>query len=266
MNEAKTKLDLGDFEGAQKAALEMVKAKPTDITARIFLFELSLFSGDWERAERQLDVIGQQDMNAMIGSQMFKENLEAERARIKLFSEAKIPECLMQPPNYVEGLLAAIEDITKENFGSAKEIIDQVEEKRPAFVCKINGKESGDFRDFNDPTMCVFEAIIKGSYSWIPFEQVEKVNFEPIKSLRDNFWRQAEVTLVNGTQGEMFLPAIYVESFKSTEGAIRMGKATEWRDAGELYIGEGMRIYQIEDGHIPIIEIETIEFTHESEN
>ncbi len=267
MNEAKAKLDAGKLTEAVEEALDAVKSAPTDLKARIFLFELSCFSGDWERAERQLDVIGQQDMNAMIGSQIYKQNFEAERDRIDLFSKGQIPECLMQPPNYVEGLLAAVSHVKDGKLSEAKEVIDQVEESRPAFACKVDGAESSDFRDYNDLTSCVFEAIVKDSYTWLPFEQVEKVEFLETKSLRDNYWRQAEVELINGTTGEMFLPALYAESYKNESDEIRLGRATDWREMDEdIYIGEGVRLFQVESGYKPISEIKTIEFAHESED
>ncbi len=58
MNEAKTQLDAGNLEAAMEAALSVVKSNPTDSKARTFLFELACFTGNWERAEKQLDVIG----------------------------------------------------------------------------------------------------------------------------------------------------------------------------------------------------------------
>ena len=67
MNQAKLLLDEGNLTGAVEAALANVKANPTDIPARIFLFELSCFSGDWERAARQLDV-GFAARNGLVGT------------------------------------------------------------------------------------------------------------------------------------------------------------------------------------------------------
>ncbi|MEZ5343914.1 MAG: type VI secretion system accessory protein TagJ [Pyrinomonadaceae bacterium] len=266
MSEAKALLDSGNLNEAIQEALNAVRSKPTDITARIFLFELSCFSGDWERAEKQLEVIGQQDVKAMIGAQIYKQNFKAEHDRISLFSEGLIPECLMPPPNYVEGLLAAVSHVKDGKLKEGIEVIGQVEEKRPAFACKVNGEESADFRDCNDLTMCVFEAIVKDSYTWLPFEQVESVEFIPAATLRDNYWRQAEVGMVNGTKGEMFLPSLYVDTFKSENDDIRLGRVTDWRDTGEdIFIGEGVRLYQLDSGFKPISEIESIEFIHDLE-
>lgn len=265
MDEAKKNLHMERLDEAIQAALNYVRTKPTDITARIFLFELSCFSGDWERAEKQLDVVGQQDVNAMIGAQIYKQNFKAERDRLSVFNEGLIPECLMLPPKYVEDLIVAVTHIRENRIAEARELLDKVEEERPAFACRINGEESEDFRDYNDQTMCVIEAIVKDSYAWLPFEHIERIEFTPAKSLRDMFWRQAEVEMTNGSKGEMFLPALYAESFKSDDDRVRLGKVTDWREVGEeIYAGVGVRTFQYDGGYIPISKIETIEFIHEA--
>ncbi|MDH3531141.1 MAG: hypothetical protein OEQ28_16400, partial [Acidobacteriota bacterium] len=160
-NDAKARLDAGDLEGAVQLALEAVKSKPTDVPARTFLFELSCFSGDWERAAKQLDVIGTQDVNAMIGAQIYKQNLAGEADRIRVFDEGMIPECLMPPPKYVERLLVAGTHLREGRAAEARQVLDKAHEERPAFRCKVNGEQVGDFVDYNDLTMCIFEAIVK---------------------------------------------------------------------------------------------------------
>ena len=266
MNEAKTQLDAGNLNGAVAAALTSVKSSPTDVAARTFLFELSCFSGDWERAEKQLEVISHQDAQAMIGAEMFKQNFHAERNRQRLISDGLIPECLMNPPKYVEELVNAHNRIREGNLTEARQILDQVEEVRPAFPCKINGEEHTDFRDYNDLTCCVFEAIVKGTYAWIPFEQVVKVKFIPPKSLRDLFWMQAEVEMTNGTNGEMFLPTLYANSYKSDNDQVRLGRMTDWQDVGEeIYIGEGLRQFWCDGQEKSILELSEVEFLHSDE-
>lgn len=264
MNEAKAQLDAGDLSGAVETALNAVKAKPTDVTARTFLFELACFSGDWERAEKQLDVIGHQDNNAMIGSLIFRQNLKAERDRLRLFSDSQKPEFIMTPPDYVIGLLMANNRLREGNLKEARELLDTVEEQRPAISCKINGEEASDFRDYNDLTSCVFEVIVKDTYVWLPMEQVEKIEFIAPKSLRDLFWLQAKVETVNGTNGEMFFPALYANSFKSDNDQVRLGRMTDWQDAGEeIFIGEGMRMFWYDGKDKPILELNTIEINQQ---
>ena len=266
MNEAKTQLDAGNLNGAVEAALNSVKSNPTDEKGRTFLFELSCFSGDWERAERQLDVIGHQDVKAMVGSLIFKQNFYAERNRMRYFSDGLKPEFLAPPPPYIEDLLSANNRVREGNMEEARRILDKVEEERPAFACKVNGQEKEDFRDYNDLTMCVFEAILKETYVWLPMEQITKIEFFEPKSLRDLYWIQTKVEMNNGLGGEMFLPSLYVNSWKSEDDQVRLGRKTDWRDVGEeVYIGEGLREFFTEGEAKSILELKEIEFI-KSEN
>ncbi len=264
MNEAKEKLNSGDLQGAIESLIQLVKQKPTDLQARIFLFELSLFSGEWERAERQLEVIGQMDIGSAFGAKVYQQCIVAERKRSRYFTESLKPEFVTEVPEYIYGLLNANNYLRDGNSAKAKELLDEVEEKRPVFSCEINGKKREDFRDYNDLTSCVMEIFIRDSYVWVPFEQILVIEFAPLRSLRDLFWRQARIMAVNGTSGEVFVPGIYSNSWQSQDVEIQLGKATDWKDAGnEVYIGQGQKIFF--DGETkPIFGIEKIVFGGEN--
>ncbi len=259
MNEAKSLLDAGNLSGAIDAALSNVKLNPTDAGARTFLFELSCFAGDWARAEKQLDVIGHQDANTMIGSLIYRQCLEAERKRERVFGEGLKPEFLADPPDYIYGLLTANNRVREGKITEAREILDKIEEERPAFAAQINGAEVEDFRDYNDLTSCILEAIIKDSYVWVPLEQVVKIEFTPPKSLRDLFWMQATLETANGTNGDVLIPSLYANSYKSSSEQVRLGRATDWRDIGEdVYAGEGLKLFWIDGADKPILELKKI--------
>lgn len=263
MNDAKLKLDNGDLKGAIESAINLVKTNPTDVAARIFLFELSCFSGDWDRAERQLEVVGHQDVNAMIGSKIYQQNLKAERDRMAYFTEGRKPETMTATPMQMTELVNANNRIREGNIDEARQILDGVEESRPAYSCTVNGEAISDIRDYNDLTMCIFEVIFKDSYIWLPFDFVEKIEFYKPKSLRDLFWIQANVHLTNGTTGEMFFPALYAGSWKSDNDQVRLGRMTDWRDLGsDLFTGEGMKLFWMDGKDRSILDLETIEFHH----
>jgi type VI secretion system protein ImpE len=261
MEEAKRLLAENNLNGAIDAALQIVKAKPTDVTARIFLFELSCYSGDWSRAERQLDAIGHQDPNAMIGSLIYRQCLEVEKKREKLFSDGLMPEFIMPPPQYVMESIYALNRIREGNIAEAREVLDKVEEDRPAFACQVNGEEVEDFRDYNDLTSTVLEVIIKDTYIWLPLEQIEKLTISEPKSLRDLFWLQAEMETVNGTNGEIMIPTLYANSYRNANDQIKLGRMTDWKDLGhDLYVGEGMKSFWMNGTDRPIIELRKILF------
>ncbi len=261
MNDAKSLVESGNLNAAVEAALAFVKSNPTDYSARIFLFELACFAGDWDRAGRQLDVIGHQDTNAMVGSLIYRQCIEAEKKRADFFSKGSKPEFLATPPDYVYGLLTANNRVREGNISEARSILDTVEEQRPAFAARVNGDEVEDFRDFNDLTSSILEVIIKDSYVWVPFEDIEKIEFFDRKSLRDNFWAQAKLETNNGTNGEVFVCSLYNESWKADDETVRLGRVTDWRDAGgDIFIGEGMKLFSAGAGHKSIVDLQTVEF------
>ena len=133
MEAAKLKLDESDLGGAISAAIETVKKEPTNVSARTFLFELSCFSGDWERAEKQLDAIGHQDPNAGIGSLIYRQNFKCERDRANVFEHSSRPEFVSGVPDYVEDLVKAVDLVRRGETAAARETLDKVEEERPAF-------------------------------------------------------------------------------------------------------------------------------------
>lgn len=261
MNDAKLHLDRGDLKAAVESAIGLVKSNPTVYAARSFLFELSLFSGEWDRADKQLDMIGHQDANSAIGSLIYRQNISAERDRLKFYAEGLRPETPETPPDYVNDLFTANDLIRDGKTAEARELLDKVEEERPAYPCTINGEGFSDFRDYNDPTMCVFEAIVKDSYVWLPFDSVKSISFLERKSLRDIYWPQATFELNNGTAGELFLPALYANTWKNADDQVRLGRTVDWREAGDdIFIGEGTRIFTMDGKDLPVLDIKTIEF------
>src|SRR5919199_4477904 len=87
----------GQLNEALAAATAEVKQHPTDASRRGFLCELLCFAGDLDRADAQLDLMGHQDPQAMMGVGLFRHLLRAEQARRQFYSEGRLPEFLEQP-------------------------------------------------------------------------------------------------------------------------------------------------------------------------
>jgi type VI secretion system protein ImpE len=69
--------------------------------------------------------------------------------------------------------------------------------------------------------------------------------------------------MTNGTSGEMFLPSLYVNSWKHDDDSIRLGRSVDWRDAGdEIFIGEGTKLFWMDGRDRSILDIQTVEFDH----
>lgn len=267
IDQAKAALAANDIQAAINAAITHVKGKPTDMAARTFLFELLVFAGEFDRAEKQLDVLGQQDANALVGTQVYRQCIACERKRQKVFKADAVPEFFTAKPAYVTLLLDAIRDLRNGDANAAREKLDQSENDRPANPGKLNGeREFTDFRDYNDLTASVLEVFLKGEYLWIPLEFVKKIEIPERKNLRDIYWAQATIKMRDGTNGEIHIPSLYADTLKHDDKEIRLGKATDWIDAGgEIYRGAGTRMFWFDGESVPITGIQSIEFA-ESEN
>ncbi|HEX8196313.1 MAG TPA: type VI secretion system accessory protein TagJ [Pyrinomonadaceae bacterium] len=263
MEEAKVRLHANDLNGAIQAAISHVKQKPTDTSARTFLFELLIFAGEFDRAEKQLDALGQQDANALLGTLIYRQCLDAERQRQKVFRGETMPHILGETPQYVHGLLDSIRLVNDGKLAEAREKLDEAETERVVHPGKLNGeREFQDFRDYNDLTASVLEVFLKGGYVWLPISNISRLEIQKPKHLRDLCWAQASLeTKDGGANGEVILPALYANSFQNEDETIRLGRSTDWIDAGEeIYVGAGTRLFWIDGENLPIFEIETIEF------
>jgi type VI secretion system protein ImpE len=263
MTTAKELLDAGELQAAIEELTNRVKADPADTKQRIFLFELLLFAGDWERAERQVDVIAHQSMEAGLGVQVYRDNIKAERDRSRLLSGGLRPHFITDPPAYVDLHLDAINRLREGNLSEARETLVRAEEERPAFEGAVNGQPFSDFRDYNDLVGPVLELIVKDQYTWLPFEQIKRVEISKPKHLRDLIWVPARIETTGGTNGEVYIPSLYEGSPVHSNDQVKLGRMTDWMNVGEgLYLASGLRLFLVDGEDKAILEVREIEFDH----
>src|SRR5215470_2495672 len=188
MPTAKELLEAGQLKSAIDAQVAEVKANPTDVPRRTFLFELLCFAGEWDRAEKQIDVVGQQNVQAAMAVQVYRSIIQAERERERLFDAGVAPHFLTEPTPFVDTQLEALAALRAGDAAGARTLLDKAEEARPAISGTWNGTAFLDIRDFNDLVAPVLELIVKDKYVWLPFNQARTISIEPPKKLRDLLW------------------------------------------------------------------------------
>jgi type VI secretion system protein ImpE len=262
MSQAKELFSAGKLNEAIDELVREVKANPTDPAKRTFLFELSCFAGDWERAERQLDVIGHQSAEAELGVMVYRANMKAEVERRRVFAEGVQPHFLSEPPAYVDLHVAALSQIIRGEIAEARATLDRAEEQRPAIAGKLDGQEFQDFRDYDDRIGPVLELIVKDKYVWLPFEQIRRMDITPPRQLRDMLWASARIEALDGTIGEVYVPTLYPGTYDSENDQVRLGRMTDWKDLGEdLYAAAGLRLLLVAGKDKSLFEAKAVEFT-----
>lgn len=257
---AKALYDSGDLSAAVEEITREVKANPADMPRRVFLFELLCFAGEWARAARQLDVIGHQGVGTEIGAQVYRNCLRAELDRARLLRDGLQPHFLTDPPAYVDAHLEALSRLRSGDTAGARELLDRAEEERPALSGSLDGRLFGDFRDYDDFFAPVLEVIVHDKYTWLPYEQVRSVRFEPPAQLRDLVWATADIETAE-SEMRALVPVLYAGSGAHPDDLVRLGRATDWRELGpELYAGAGLRVFAADGVEVPALEVRTLEF------
>ena len=87
----------GRLEEAVQALGVGLRSDPTDSKRRTFLFELLCFAGEYDRAEKQLDILADSSHEAAMGSLLYRSALQAERTRRRMFETGDFPHGAAPP-------------------------------------------------------------------------------------------------------------------------------------------------------------------------
>ena len=255
----------GHLSAAVEQLNQEVRSRPSDIQRRTFLFELLCFVGDCQRAERQLDVLGQQSATAEIGVQVYRHILTAEQARQRLFSEGLPPNFLFPPPSYVHLHLEALQQLRNHQPAGAVALLDQSQRSQPPRTGSLAGQPFTEWRDGDDLLAPFLEVIVHNQYVWLPFEQIKRLHIATPKRLRDLLWVPATLEAHSGPVGEVFLPVLYPDSYRRADERVKLGRMTEWIDMGEgVTLGAGQHLFFIDGQDRGILEVQDIEFAIEA--
>ncbi len=249
----------GNLTGAIAALTEDVKKKPTDEAARALLAEMLFFEGALDRADTQLNAISNLHPDKAVSIALWRQLLRGATAREQLFTEGRVPEFLTPPGEHVKKILRALVELREGSDSAAAELLEQAEEERPPVSGRLEGNSFSDMRDMDDlfaPVMEVFTST--GKYFWVPLESIETVTFEPPARPIDLLWRQAAMTVRDGTDGVVYVPAIYppLPGDDTREDGLKLGRATDWQETpAEVFRGRGQRCFLIGDEDVPVMSI-----------
>jgi len=252
----------GDLTGAIDAATSQVRANPMDTSARWLLGEFLCFAGELERADKQLEVIGNQDTQAVAVVSLFRQLIRAETARQEFYQQGRVPEFFNDPGPAVNLALEASVYRRSDEFAVALDLAEKAEDARSAVGGECDEEAFSDLRDQDDLLSCVFEVCTPtGKYYHVPTDQVRSIVFRKTERPRDLLWRPVEMDVINGPQGEAWIPCLYFDSEQRSRDDLRLGRATDWlEEPGQPVRGIGQKMLWIGDAEKGIRDITEIRF------
>lgn len=226
-------LRAGQLDEAIESLGVELRGNPADAQRRTFLFELLCFAGEHDRAEKQLDVLAGGGREAQMGALLYQAALHAERTRQEMFHAGTYPTGGPTPP---------------------------------AASGTLNGRPFQSLVDADPRIGARLEVFAAGRYLWIPFAHLASVRMSAPKRLRDLLWAPAVVRpgpAFHGLElGEVLLPAVAPLSWQHPDGAVRLGRLSEWMALeNDLAAPMGQKLLLVDGTEVPILELRELDIT-----
>lgn len=255
----------GKINPAIDACSAKLRSAPNDLGTRLLLAELLLLADQLDRADRILDAATRLEPQVVVAIAEFRQLLRAETARRQLDSVGRMPEFLEEPTATLRALLAARVALRAGEPADAARYAAEAERLRPRVPGRLGDTAFDDWRDVDDLCAGVFEVLTTtGKYYWIPTERVINIEFVTPRRPRDLAWRRAAMSVLEGPDGVVYLPAIYVSEDPDLSDTFRLGRATDWCElwsSGEtLARGIGLRSFLAGDEAHDIMGLTTLSF------
>ncbi len=259
---AKDLIRAGRLTEARAQLTSDVKAAPSDSGKRTLLFQVLAFLGEWDKAERHLDMIVTLDPKSETGAQVYKNLIAAEKERREVIERKRIPGFPSGAPAYLDLYLTALDRLKEKKAEEASRLLTKIEQQRPLASGSIDGKRFSGFSDIDAFLSCFLEAVVHDRYMWIPFESIGELSVTPPKSLTDLLWVPAQLSTWEGLSMHCYLPVVYPDSQTSEDDRVKLGRMTDWIPlGGSFFKGIGQHMFQVGEEEIPLLELREVTFT-----
>jgi len=220
----------GKLEEAVQALSAELRDNPTDAKRRTFLFELLCFAGQYDRAEKQLEVLARDSPASEAGALVYRGAIFAEKTRQEIFARREFP-----------------------SVGDVKPVAGV-----------LNGKPFQSLTDADPRIGPRLEVLAAGGYLWLPLAHLASVQVAPPRRLRDLLWLPAMVragpAMKHRDIGEVLLPVLSPFSWRHADDEVRLGRVTVWEldeEGNEIPFGQKMLLVDGEE--FPLLEVRSLE-------
>jgi protein involved in temperature-dependent protein secretion len=109
MTEAEAQLRAGDIASCLSNLQGDIRRKPEDSRLRVFLAQIYMLTGEWERALNQLSVIADMDASGLAMAQTYRAAIQCEQLRASVFNGERSPLIFGEPEAWIALLLQSLQ-------------------------------------------------------------------------------------------------------------------------------------------------------------
>lgn len=253
---AEEKLRAGDLAACLADLQSQVRGNPAAVAPRIFLAQLMMVLGEWDRAITQLNVVAEMDASAIPMTRAYAAAIQCERLRSAVFNGQHTPLIFGDPEPWIALIIQSLAALAAGRQEQADTIRSDAFGAAPTTSGTLNGQEFEWIADADSRLGPVLEVLLNGAYYWVPFNRIAAVDFEPPADLRDMVWMPAQFTWTNGGQAVGFVPTRYVGTEVAEDSALRLARKTQWTSIGtDAFAGLGQRVLATSADEVPLLEV-----------
>lgn len=264
MTDALLALKEGNLDAALSQAKAAVRGDPGDIDARARLLLMFCLSGEWDRADAQLQaLLTSGPMEAPIWKQ-YQMLLRLEQQRRDAFGTGEVPAIVGEPQDWMAGFGKAFTLHQSGDVAGGAALRAEALEAVPPTAGQIGGTEFDWIMDGDSRLGPMLEAFLptEADYCWVPFSLLESLQVEKPSQIIHFLWAPAHFTWKDGIVLHGFVPTRYIDTEAAGDPALSLARGTEWVDRGdEVFEGRGQRVLLTAEDDFPLLEIREARFT-----
>jgi type VI secretion system protein ImpE len=239
----------GDLDGARLALVEIVRARPADAEARMFLFQLLAILGEWDKARRQLDTLAQLSPEASMLAAAYGQAIDAEGVRATFFAGGGGDVHIHGGGSpWLTDLAQALSLFATGDSAGGEAARERAFEAVPDTPGTIDGTAFDWIADADGRFGPALEAIIGGRWGIVGFDQITSIKSTGARDLRDIVWYPVQIMFTAGQSVAAMLPSRYPGSETAADPMVRLARTTVWQDGAGGETGLGQRLLSLSDG------------------
>lgn len=257
--DARQRLQDGDVRGAFEALKQEVRKSPRQANLRTFLFQMFCVFGEWDRALTQLTVAAELDPLALPMAETYRTLIRCEMVRTGVFAGTRTPTLFGHPLPWVPLLIEANRALVAGAHAAASAMRDQAFEQADAVPGMVDGQAFEWIADADPRLGPVLEAVLDGTYYWIPMQHIGEVKVEAPVDLRDQVWLPVDFKWTNGGTSVGFIPTRYPGSADAADPLLALSRKTEWAEQGGAEhgwaLGLGQRMFATDESDVALMDV-----------
>ena len=220
----------GRLTEAISAAASLLRDDPANERLRTFLVELLCFAGDYERADKHLELLGGKTRDRQMGALHLRAAMRTATTREEMFEKNEVPPPPASAP--VRG--------------------------------KLNGTPFESLTDADPRIGARVEVFAAGNYMMIPMNGISVLSIHEPRRARDLLWAPSVVnmssTIGGGMElGDVLLPAIAAMSCSHSDDLVKLGRVSVWESDGANEYVFGQKLLLVDGEEFPLLEVRSLE-------